>query len=277
MTAFDQYLAYRQQFAVSRGQAIDTLAWAEPLARRALGAHAQRDKMDMGEGLQLIPVMTTAEDNGGWGELMPVWFKPYERPLPVFILDNWALIALLYRHWLGEVGPQFNAENLLKIFVGGDILIPFLPQTERGGHFLRHGALTVLLATLWLEPEVRDTFIAYNATAARRFAEVHRLREQTDLNAYLGQVEFEAFFIAEGSKIGGKDKVGAFLADEARFDAYAALFGGLCFSLAALYDWYGPDWEEWVFQAVNVHYRYAHFSLEAWAKWLGLEYLESAA
>lgn len=268
-SAFEQYLELRERFAVSRELAVRTLDWAEPLARNALGAHAQRDMLGLGESLQLIPVLTTPEDNGGWGELMPVWFKPYERPLPVYILDNWALVALLYRHWLGEVGPEFKVENLLRVFVGGDILIPFLPATQRGGQFLRHGALTVLLGTLWLDPSAREAFVQWNAAGARRFAEARSLREQADPGEFMGSVEFEALMLAEVGKIGGEAKVRAFLADETRFDMYAGLFGGLCFSLAALYDWYGPDWQAWIFQAVNVHYRYADFGIEAWEKWLG--------
>ena len=74
---FDNYLKYRQRFAVSRDLAVQTLAWAEPRARQTLGAHAQRDQMDMGEKLHYIPVLTTAETNGRWGEFMTVWFKPY--------------------------------------------------------------------------------------------------------------------------------------------------------------------------------------------------------
>jgi len=26
---------------------------------------------------------------------MPLWFKPYDRPVPLYCLDNWALFALL--------------------------------------------------------------------------------------------------------------------------------------------------------------------------------------
>ncbi|MFQ5419042.1 MAG: hypothetical protein ACE5EY_01635 [Anaerolineae bacterium] len=275
--AFDQYLEYRQTFAASRELAEQTLAWAEPLARQALGVHAQRDQMEMGDRLHTLLVMTSAENNGGWGELMPVWFKPYERPLPIYVLDNWAMMALLWQYWLGEIGPDFNVENLLKIFVGGDLLIPFLPKTQGGGGFLQHGAFPIFLAILWLEPDSRNAFMKAIASGARRFAGDHNLRRQEDLRDYLAQVEFEAFFIAEGSKIGGEEKIRAFLADESRFQTYAALFGGLCFSLAALYDWYGTDWAEWIFQKLNLDYRLARFSLDAWANWLDIPYVEPPA
>lgn len=265
----DAYRALRPRCAVSRELAVRTLAWAEPLARQALGRHAQRDQLGLGEALPVIPIVTTPHDNGGWGELMPVWFRPYERPLPIFILDNWAMPALLWRAWLGdEVGRAYHLENLLRIFVGSGLLLPFLPATQRGGQFLRHGALTVLLGLLWLPAADREALLAASAAGGRRFARAHGLTPQADLAAAAGQVELTAFLIAEGNCIGGEEKLKAFLANAEACGAYADLFGGLCLSLAALYDWYGPDWETWVFQVVNVDYRYASFGLEAWAKWL---------
>ena len=59
-----------------------------------------------------------------------------------------------------------------------------------------------------------------------------------------------------------------FLANPDLYETFAALYGGLSFSVAALYAQYGSQWQDWVFQAVNVHYRYASFGLEAWTRWL---------
>ena len=112
LPAFDEYLNLRQRFGVSRDLAARVLAGAEPLARRVLGVHARRDMLDLGDELPVIPIVRPADDNGGWGELMPVWFKPYERPVPLFILDNWALTALVWRAWLGDIGPIYTAESL---------------------------------------------------------------------------------------------------------------------------------------------------------------------
>jgi hypothetical protein len=268
LAPFDEYLDLRPRFAVTRDIAGRLLAWAEPLARQVLGAHARRDMLGLGDELPILPVVTSAEDNGGWGELMPVWFKPYERPVPLFILDNWALTALVWRAWLGDIGPAFNVENLAKILVGSSLLIPFMPPTQRGGSFLRHGALTVLLAVLWLPTPERAAFLSGMSAGAGCFAEAYRLSEQPDLAGFAGRVEGEAFLVAEGSKIAGEAKINEFLANTELFELYAALHGGLSFSVSALYRQYGDAWEDWVFQAVNVHYRYADFGLEAWARQL---------
>jgi hypothetical protein len=265
---FDDYLKLRQQFAVTRESAVRALEWAEPLAREALGHYAHREKLGLGEQMQIIPVLTTPADNGGWGEMMPAWFKPYERPLPLFILDNWATPALCWRYWLGDIGPAFCIDNLLKIFTTSSILIPLMPATQRGGAFLRQGALTVLLGLLWLPPAEHEPFLAALPAAASRFAERHRWREKTDLAQAAEWLEAEAFLMVEGQRIHGEEKLRAFFADTPRFESFAALYGGLSFSLAALYHEYGPNWQDWIYQAANVHYRYAAFGLEAWAKWL---------
>lgn len=266
--SFEAYLALRPRFAVSRQLAVDTVAWAEPLARQALGAYARRDGQELGEGLPLIARLTTPEDNGGWGELMPVWFKPYERPLPIFILNNWAMTALMLQAWMGDCGPAFGVENLLRILIGSSVLIPFMPATQRGGHFLRHGALTVLLGLLWLPTADRDAWLIGLRAGGRRFAEAYQLQARSDLSEFVGQMEQTAFLIAEGNRIGGDEAVRGFLTRHEAAASYAALFGGLCFSVAALHAWYGPRWDEWVFQAINVHYRYATFAVDAWARWL---------
>ncbi len=268
---YRRYLALRRRFAVSRELAAATLAWAEPLARKALGVHARRDQLGLGDSLPYLCYPTTGADNGGWGELMPVWFKPYERPLPIFVLDNWALVALLWEQWLGDLEPVVDAADLARIFLGGDLLIPFLPPVQGGGNFLRHGALPLSLAVLWLERAARDAFLAGCEAGARRFTATHGLADRPDLGPYLAQVEFEAFFLAEGRQIAGAAAVRAFLADPAQFDAYAALFGGLCLSLAALHAAYGPDWESWIFQTMNVAYRLKDFGLAPLARWLATE------
>jgi hypothetical protein len=117
------------------------------LAREALAIHAQRQTLVDGE-LPAHLVMTTPATNGSWGELMPVWFKPYERPVPLYCLDNRALFALLYRRAFGPEAEAsaFTIDNLRRVVVGADLLIPFLPGTDGAGRFLRYGVLPMLLA-----------------------------------------------------------------------------------------------------------------------------------
>src|SRR3990172_12591966 len=184
------YLALRARFAVTRELVQSALSWAQPLAMEALGIHTQRQTLVEGE-LPAYAVMTTPETNGWWSEFMPVWFKPYERPVPLYCLDNWALFALLYRSAFGPgADPSaFTVETLARVIIGAALLIPFLPGTDGAGRFLRHGALPVLLAILWLEPETRAAWLAMHAHGADTFALEHHLKQGENLGEWLEQIE----------------------------------------------------------------------------------------
>jgi hypothetical protein len=266
---FADYLNLRPHFAVTRELAQSALDWAQPPAMEALGVHRQRQTLVEGE-LPAYIVMTTPETNGGWGELMPVWFKPYERPVPLHCLDNWALLALLYRSAFGRETDTsaFTIENLVRVVVGADLLIPFLPSTDGAGRFLRHGAMPVLLALLWLAPEARGAWLAMHECGARKFAKDHHLQESSNLREWLEQVENDAFLVPERERVAGEAAVSAFLADATRANQYSVLFGGLCLSVSALAAALGGGWQRWVFQAVNVGYRTTDFALPEIGEWL---------
>ncbi|MDW8326504.1 MAG: hypothetical protein RMK99_08065 [Anaerolineales bacterium] len=268
----DDYLELRSRFAVTRELAQRALTWAQPLALEALGIHARRQTLIEGE-LPVYLVMTRPETNGGWGEFMPVWFKPYERPVPLYCLDNWALFALFYRSAFGSEVDEadaaaFTVENLVRVVIGADLLIPFLPGTDGAGRFLRHGALPVLLASLWLEPETRAAWLRLHDHGARRFAAENGLAQREDVGEWLERVENEAWLVPERTPVAGEAAVRAFLARTEDVQLYQALFGGLCLGVSALFAALGDNWRRWVFQAVNVGYRMADFGLNEIRGWL---------
>ncbi len=265
--------AYRQarsRFAVSGDLARRALAWAQPLAMEALGIHTQRQTLVEGE-LPAYVLMTRPETNGGWGELMPLWFKPYERPVPLYCLDNWGLFALLYCSAFGAeaTSSAFEVETLVRVVVGADLLIPFLPGTDGAGRFLRHGALTMLLAILWLEPPARDAWLAMHLAGARSLADSPAVTSAANLADWLEGIETEAWLAPTRELVAGEGAVAAFLSDETRVPQYQALFRSLCLSVTALAVAWGLDWRRWVFQAVNVGYRTPGFALPEIAAWLG--------
>ena len=264
-----EYLQSRPACAVTRDIAQRTLAWAQPLAMDALGIHTQRQTLVDGE-LPAYVVMTTPETNGGWGELMPVWFKAYERPVPLYCLNNWALFAMLYRSAFGPEADlsTFTLENFVRVVIGADLLIPFLPGTEGAGRFLLHGALPMLLAILWLEPATRDAWLTMHASGARLFAVEHHLRRVENLGEWLEHVENAAWHATERERIAGETAVRGFLADSDRAGPYRLLFGGLCLSVSALAAALGVEWRQWIFQTINVAYRLPDFGLAELAAWL---------
>ncbi len=267
--AFARYLEFRSRFAVSPELARRALSWAQPLAMEALGIHTQRQTLVEGE-LPAYIVMTRPETNGGWGELMPVWFKPYERPVPLYCLDNWGLFASLYSSAFGleTDHPAFTVENLVRVVVGADLLIPFLPGTDGVGRFLRHGALPMLLAMLWLEPNSRDAWLAMHRTGAHTLAASRAMAPGMSLEAWLERVESEAWLAPTRELVAGEGAVAAFLSDTTRAPQYQALFQGLCLSISSLATAWGVDWRRWVFQAVNVGYRTRDFGLAEISGWL---------
>jgi len=266
---FTEYLKSKPRFAVTRAMAQAALAWAQPLAMEALGIHTQRQTLIEDE-LPAYLVMTTAETNGGWSELMPVWFKPYERPVPLYCLDNWTMFALLYRSSFGEEAnvETFNVENLLRVVIGADLLIPFLPSTDGAGRFLRHGVMPILLSILWLEPDVREAWLAMHESGARKFAEENRLKPIENIGARLERIENEAFLVPEQKKVTSESTARSFLDDAAHANQYRALFSGLCLSVTSLAAALGTDWRRWIFQAVNVGYRTPEFGVTEIGAWL---------
>ncbi len=264
-----EYNQLRPAFTVTRAIAQRALTWAQPLAIEALGIQTRRQTLVEGE-LPAYLVMTTPESHGGWGELMPVWFKPYERPVPLHCLDNWALFAGLYRSAFGPDAnlSAFTLENLSRVIISSDLLIPFLPGTDGAGRFLRHGVLPLLLAILWLEPEIRDAWLMMHAYGARTFAVENNLRHIENLGEWLEHVENEAWLVSERERIAGETAVRSFLADADRARSYGSLFGGLCLGISALASALGVDWQQWTFQTINVAYRLPDFGLTEIAAWL---------
>lgn len=265
------YQALRSHFAVSGASARRALADVQPRAQEALGLHAQRQTLIDGE-LPAYIVMTSPETNGGWGELMPVWFKAYERPVPLHCLDNWALFAALYRASLGPGGlDSFTCGTLLRVVLGADLLMPFLPGTDGAGRFVRHGMLPLLLSILWLEPPVRDAWLGLHVRGAQAAISGGVLpggADGAELAAWLDRVEDDAWLVPERGLVAGQASVAAFLADPHRARPYTALFPAICVMISALAAAWGVDWRRWVFQAVNVGYRRPDFALPELAAWL---------
>ena len=269
--SFDQYLKDRGRFAVNREQVQRVLSAIQPLALELLGRYSQRHILWDGE-LPVNPIMTTPETAGGWGELMPIWFSPSDRPMPLYCLDNWALFAGLYQRGLTIKGdePAFSTENLLRILLASDLLMPFMPSTDGSGHFLQNGAMTILLGVLWLDEPDRAAWLDFHRKGAEALRKKTKqtFESPQDVGKWLTNIEMEAFLVPEFGTVAGEDSVKAFLEDAGRYQMYQSLFESLSLSVIALYDHYGPDWREWSFQMVNVHYRTPGFGLEAIAAWM---------
>jgi hypothetical protein len=263
------YLKDRDRFMVGYEQATQALADVQKPAIEALGVQAVRHVL-WEDQLPARMVMSSAEE-AGWGELMPMWFHPADRPVPLFCLDNWALFAGLYRRAFGEGVDDrlFTADALLRVMTGSSLLIPFLPGTQGTGRFLQNGALTVLLGILWLDEPERDHWLDLHARGAHRLAaDLPAFADQAAVDGWMWEMESNAFLVPERGKVAGEEDIKAFLADPVRYADYQRLFECLCLSVTALHEHYSSEWRAWIFQTLNVQYPIAGFGLDAITAWL---------
>ncbi|MDH5506058.1 MAG: hypothetical protein OEZ02_02425 [Anaerolineae bacterium] len=280
--SFERYQDYRRRFAVDGDLIRGALAACEPLALQALLVYGERHRW-RGQ-LPVYALMTTPQTNGGWGHLMPLWFKPQERPLPFHTLDNWALFALVYAHSFGpsdEAGlllsQVFTVEHLVRIVAGSNLLLPFLPSTQGQGYFFRHGMLPFLLAILWLDADTRQAWLRLHALGAQQFIERRGLAAGEAPVPALNALEHAIFAQLERNAVHDEQAVIEFLAaapiaDQAGTPSllarYQDLFGAICLGVTALAQHYQAEksletWRDWFYQEISFPYRQPHYGQEA--------------
>jgi hypothetical protein len=277
MLTFANYQHYTKLFGVERELIRHSIAVCEPLVIEALDVYAQR-YLWRGE-LPVYPVMTTPQDNGGWGHLMPLWFKPHERPIPFCALSNWGLFALVYAHSFGlsdeaeQLAQQvFTVENLARVVVGTNLQLPFLPTTQGRGRFFRNGMLPFLLSILWLDEETRRAWLRLHQLGAQHFIETQRLASCAEPTAVLTELEYAIFGRLERNTITTDEAVAEFLENGSAeapslLNLYQALFGAIGLGVTALAAYYRDKpleaWREWILTEITMPYRMPDYGIEA--------------
>jgi hypothetical protein len=278
---FADYQYHRGRFAVDRDLVRRSITICEPLVIEALSVLVQ-PHLWRGE-LPVYPVMTSPPENGGWGHLMPVWFKPQDRPIPLYALDNWALFALVYAHSFGPsdeakrlVSQVFTAENVVRVVVGTQLQLPFLPSTQGRGHFFRHGMLPFLLSILWLEEDERRAWLRLHEFGAQRFIE-RRSPASHALRALLDELEYAIFGRLERNAVTGDQAVTAFLSGSddsvespelpSLLSLYQDMFGAVGLGITALAAYYRSKpldaWRDWILHELIMPYRMHDYGIEA--------------
>lgn len=277
---FADYQRYTRLFGVDRDFVRQAMALCQPLVIEALAVYAQRH-LWRGE-LPIYPVMTTPQENGGWGHLMPFWFKPHERPIPFYTLNNWALFALVYARSFGpsEEARQlaqrvFTAENVVRVMVGTNLQLPFLPTTQGRGRFFRHGMLPFLLSILWLEEDSRQAWLRLHQLGAQHFIQAQGLTTCADPIATLTELEYSIFAGLERNTITSDEAVAAFLADGSTpsgpapslLSLYRTMFGAITLGITALAAHYHGQpleaWRVWILSEITLPYRMHEYGIEA--------------
>jgi hypothetical protein len=285
MLTFTDYQHYCRLFSVDYELIRRSIAACEPLVIEALSVfarpHLWRDE------LPVYPVLTTPPENGGWGHLMPLWFKPQDRPVPVYALNNWALFALVYAHSFGpsdtarQLAQQvFTVENLVRVVVGTNLQLPFLPTTQGRGSFFRQGMLPFLLSILWLEEDTCRAWLHLHELGSRYFIALHNLPISADPVAVLTELEYAIFSQLERNTVTSDEAVAAFLAPTANsmnretpaktsslLTLYQAMFGAINLGVTALAAYYRHKpleaWRDWILQEFIIPYRMPDYGVEA--------------
>lgn len=280
MLTFAGYRQYQNLFAVDRDLIRRTIAICELPVIESLSVFVQPHLL-RGE-LPVYPVMTTPQENGGWGHLMPFWFKPRDRPIPFYTLNNWALFALVYAHSFGAsdearqlVEQAFTVENVVRVVVGTNLQLPFLPGTEGRGSFFRQGMLPFLLSILWLDKETRRAWLRLHRLGAQRFIEAHHLTACQDPVARLTEMEHAIFGRLERNGVTGDEAVAAFLSSSDSLNGetpsllslYQDMFGAINLGVTALAAYYHHKplsaWRNWILQEIIIPYRMPDYGVDA--------------
>lgn len=274
MIAFSEYQQLKPKFEVERALIQAALEDSQPLAITALHNFAR----NLWNGqLPVYVSMTTPVSNGGWGHLMPLWFKPAERPVPFYTLENWTVFAMVYRNSFGrseEIGViadrTFTVENIVRLVAGNNLLLPFLPSTDGQGYFFRHGMLPYLLSILWQDDDVKSDLIKLHQIGARTFIRKHGLAEKKDLFEWLSNLEHEVFSQLERNNILDDESVEGLLFDQEEgsfFNLYSSMFGAISLGISALVSHYQDkpmeEWQTWFYQELSYPYRMPNFGEEA--------------
>lgn len=273
---FEHYQSNKRHFAVDRALIQDALKQCEPPAIEALSHFAQTHLWQ--GGLPVFPIVVPPSNNGGWGHLLPMWFKPHERPVPFYTLDNWALFATIYSNSFGPsedvatlCETAFALKNLVRVVAGSNLLLPFLPSTQGAGLFFRHGMLPFLLSILWLDPPNRDAWLRLHALGAENFVAAQHLSDDTDPIETLNLLEFAVFARLERNGIETEEAVANLLSPSQEefslLTAYQTLFGAINLGVTALANVYARNslsaWREWAYQEFAFPYRMADFGANA--------------
>ncbi len=280
-----EYHQYRSLFAVDDNLIRRTIAACEPLVTEALSVFAQ-PHLWRGE-LPVYVVLTTPEENGGWGHLMPLWFKPQDRPVPIYALNNWALFALVYAYSFGSsakagqlIQQVFTLENIVRVVVGTNLQLPFLPTTQGHGSFFRQGMLPFLVSILWLEEETCRAWLHLHELGAQHFIASHNLAACADPVTVLTELEYTVFSRLERNTITTEEAVAAFLTPPANstngdvspitpslLALYQSMFGAINLGVTALAAYYQHKpleaWRDWILQEIIIPYRMPDYGVEA--------------
>ena len=274
---FDQYLA-NKNLITTQEEIERILAWSQPIAQTTMMDDAKKHLVDgrLPIKMELVTTQPSA-DRGRNGHLMPCWFDATQRPVPMYVLDNWAFYmgawkASVYaqRADIERVNAAMRLEDRLKVAIGNDTVQPFVPDPPAGTYrWHRHHALLLFTGTAWLpEERQREWFWLYDL-GARNLCRREGLAGKPDLHAWLEQAERDGrdMMTYGGQQVKDDAGVRAFLADADKWTKYERYLCIAMLGMAALYPQYAkvPSEKrtEWLHHQLFVEHAKADYLKDA--------------
>ena len=236
---FAAFAALRPFCNVDQAYADTMNEYAQPHALSALGTLASAQQV--GSLLPVIPQVIPVEE-GKFGQLMPAWPVTDARPVPIYILKNWGLALFLLRATVGEpagasaaVDALFRDHSRIQIGITNDVLQGFVGDPPRYS-FVRHHALMLFLATLWLPEPQRRGWLEIFGYCSRTLDRECRLSAESDPLGWLeAAAAAGARILAEhGPSTRHDEGVATFLTNRSLLAEYLPYLGATSLAVAAL-------------------------------------------
>ena len=249
------------------------MAQAQPLAQGLLAdpsAHLNADGL-----LPVYPLVVPAA-GARYGYLLPAWPELDKRPVPIYAVPSFGLMAYLWRQGIGEaaderaaVDERFLSGERLWVGLANDVLQPFVPDPPPGTYRMyRHHALMLFTATTWLPTAQRDGWLALYGRGARTAIARYGLAALDDPIPWMDERDLQAtsFYEEYGPTVRDDASIRRFLQDRdglARYAGFAALSTIGIAALAAAHAQLPEDQRHgWLRAQVNEEHRRPDF-LEA--------------
>jgi hypothetical protein len=232
---YDQLGAARR---LSQARADEIVAAARPMALVALGRAGEPPA-----ALNVVASEVEPASNRG-GSLIPAWpQRDADDRVTIEFIDDWGAMLSVWRFLVdsAEVDDLLQSGQRLWIGIANDVVQLFVPDPPDGTYsMVRHHALMLVAATVWLGPDATRRWQSAHTLAARQFL---RTCVSSGLWAAVESAEAGLSDLLADTRWrqSAGDSITWLERDHAALTAYQAYLGAASLGVAALLD-SAPVW-----------------------------------
>lgn len=274
--------ALRPFCAVNEAYAEEMVEYAQPHALSVLGWRAPPSE-ELDGVLPVVAEVVSAND-GIFGQLMPAWPMTGQRPVTIYVLDNWGFYLYLLRNTVSEpeeatriVDQLFCDSSRIQVGITNDVIQAFVNHPPAPSYsFVRHHALMLFLGILWLPERQQRGWLEIMNWCSRTLCREYRLHEMADPLKWIDTIALTGNRILEeyGPSTRTDEGVAALLNNKAVLAEFFPYLGATSLAIASLGYQYSlcpkAEHEMWQTQAANIWHAEPDFNTD----WI-LDYLET--